>query len=140
MGTILSSIAETNFLPEGILCTRLLEGKDIDLDNSIDNFEKCKILTGGKRYAAFTDARATVTITKEAMAFGSGKEANENLIAQAILVNSLANRLLGNFMIKIHKPLSPTRLFSNEEEAMKWLREQMKEEVMKKMSFGEQAV
>jgi hypothetical protein len=125
MSNIRSRIAELSFSDEGILHVRLLEGMEIDLENAMENFEISKQLTKGKRYAAFTDARATLTITKEAMAFGSGKVANENLIAQAILIQSLANRILGNFMIKFHKPLAPTRLFSKEEEAMDWLRAQV---------------
>jgi hypothetical protein len=127
MDMVVSNIAEMSF-SEGILYTRLLEGKEIDLPNALDNFEKSKTLTKGRRFATLTDARATVTITKEAMAFGSGKEANENLIAQAILIQSLANRIVGNFMIKFHKPLAPTRLFSNRDEAIAWLRERMKED------------
>jgi len=114
---VVSNIAEMSF-SEGILYTRLLEGKEIDLPNALDNFEKSKTLTKGRRFATLTDARATVTI----------KEANENLIAQAILIQSLANRIVGNFMIKFHKPLAPTRLFSNRDEAIAWLRERMKED------------
>jgi hypothetical protein len=130
MSKLFSSIAEISYLAEGILVTRLIEGSEITLDNSVENFQKAMTLTGGKRYAAFTDARATVTISKEAMAFGSSEEANKMLIAQAILISSLANRLMGNFMIKFHKPKSPTKLFSDEEEAMSWLREKLEAEKM----------
>ncbi|HXC06716.1 MAG TPA: hypothetical protein VNZ86_18290, partial [Bacteroidia bacterium] len=73
MEPLRSSISELSFSDEGILYTRLFEGKEIDLDSATENFELSKMLTQGKRYAAFTDARATVSITKEAMAFGSGK-------------------------------------------------------------------
>jgi len=44
--------------------------------------------------------------------------------AKAIIVNSMANRIVGNFIIKFHKPIAKTRLFSDEETALAWLREQ----------------
>jgi hypothetical protein len=43
-------------------------------------------------------------------------------LAVAIVTNSLANKLLGNFFIKFHKPLSSSRIFSDEPSAIEWLR------------------
>jgi hypothetical protein len=115
-------IAELSMLEENILYTRLLEGAEINLESSRGLFAISKKLTQGKFYAALTDGIASVTITKEAMEFGASAEANEFLIAQAILVHSLANRLLGNFIIKFHKPKAPTKLFNDREAALAWLR------------------
>ncbi len=125
MSVILTAVAELSYMSEGILVTRLLEDADITYENSVDNFKTAMTLTGGKRYAAFTDARASISISKEALEYGSSEEANHFLIAQAILITSLPNRILGNFMIKFHKPQAPTKLFSDQEQALKWLREQL---------------
>ena len=41
--------------------------------------------------------------------------------AQAIVVNSMQNKLLINFYIKHHKPKNPTKLFDNIEDALDWI-------------------
>jgi hypothetical protein len=127
MDKITTEIAELFYVEEDIFCTRLKEGAEIDIFRAKENFVASQQITQGKRYAAFSDARGFMSITKEAMAFGSAKECNDPIIAHAILVNSLPNRLMGNFIIKFHRPPAPTRLFTDEQEALTWLREKLKE-------------
>jgi hypothetical protein len=43
-------------------------------------------------------------------------------MAAAIIVKTLATKLAGNFFITFNKPSTPTRLFTNEEDALEWLR------------------
>jgi len=41
----------------------------------------------------------------------------------ALIVTSPISRVIGNFFLGLNKPLKPTRLFTNKEEGLKWLRE-----------------
>jgi hypothetical protein len=132
MERVTTDIAELYYIEEDIFFTRLLQEKEIDLDKAKANFEASKLITKGRRYAAFTDGRGFMSITKEAMAYGGTPEVNDPVIAHAILINSLANRLLGNFIIKFHKPAAPTRIFTSESEALEWLRERVAEFKKKK--------
>jgi hypothetical protein len=127
MKKITTEIAELYF-EDDILYTRILEGVDITLERAKANFEAAKTLGLPKRYAALSDGVAFANITKEAIAYGGTDEVNDPLIAHAILVKLLANRLIGNFIIKFHKPSAPTCLFTDQEEALKWLRGKLKEE------------
>lgn len=43
--------------------------------------------------------------------------------AQAIIIDSLSNRLLANFYIKFQKPQNPIKIFEKEEEAIQWLKQ-----------------
>ena len=43
-------------------------------------------------------------------------------MAAAIIVKTLATKLAGNFFIRFNKPPTPTKVFTNEEEALVWLR------------------
>ncbi len=61
------------------------------------------------------------SISNEARDFASSKEAYEGAIAKTIVAKSLAIRLIGNFFIKYNRPPAPTRLFSNEKDAIRWL-------------------
>lgn len=116
--------ATFKLVEEGILFIRLMEDSEIDIDESKLMQQKSLAITEGKKFVALIDARAQIVVSKESREWGSTAEAQKNMLAQAIIVNSMANRIVGNFIIKFHKPIAKTRLFSDEETALVWLREQ----------------
>jgi len=116
--------ATFTLIEEGILQVCLLENAEIDIDESKLMQQVSLSITGDKKFVALIDARAEVILSKESREWGSTAEGQKNLVAQAIVVNSLANRLVGNFIIKFHKPIAKTRLFSDKRSALLWLREQ----------------
>lgn len=111
-------------IEEGIIHITLFENSEIDLVESKNMQQMSWSLTKGKPFVALIDARVNIEVSKEAREWGSTPEAQKNMLAQAVLVNSIANKLVGNFIIKFHKPIAKTRLFSDEETALLWLREQ----------------
>jgi len=116
--------ATLSMLEEGILHVRLVEDSEISLEDSKAMFMASMEITEGKKFVTLIDARAKVVVSKESREWGSKPEAQKNMIAQAIVVDSLANRIVGNFIIKFHKPIAKTRLFSDEKSALAWLRAQ----------------
>jgi len=42
--------------------------------------------------------------------------------ADAFIINSTAMKLIANFYLSINKPQRPTRMFTTEEDAIKWLK------------------
>jgi hypothetical protein len=123
MKTIKTRTAEYAKLEERIFLCRMIADVEVNVEDTNENLAFILKISEMKPYAVLVDARVPVTITKEAMENAARPEFHTNLIAQAILVNSLANRIVGNFIIKFHKPGSPTKLFSNYDAAMDWLRE-----------------
>ena len=71
----------------------------------------------------FLDGRKVKRISKEARDYFSSEEGSELLSAAALIVDSSLTKMLANFFIRINfkKPLIPIKLFSNEQEAIKWL-------------------
>ena len=65
------------------------------------------------------------SIDKDARAYLSSDDGIKGLKAGALVTNSIFGRHLANFFIKISviKPKIPTRLFSDEKEAVKWLKQ-----------------
>jgi hypothetical protein len=53
--------------------------------------------------------------------FAASPESQEPILADAIVVRSLAQRILGNFYLKANKPVRPTQLFSTVAAAEEWL-------------------
>ncbi len=48
-----------------------------------------------------------------------------HVAGQAMLIDSKVSSYFANIFLKFSKPKVPTRLFTNENEAVKWLKEQM---------------
>lgn len=45
------------------------------------------------------------------------------IMAEAIVIHSLPQRILWNFYLKMNRPKKPTFIFTNENEAVAWLRQ-----------------
>jgi hypothetical protein len=76
-----------------------------------------------------------ITIEKEVRERGTSPEMLKYTKASAIVQNSLAHRILANFIIGVQRPPVITRAFTETEEALKWfdkLREQEKKTGLKK--------
>jgi len=114
-------------LEEQIFLCRVLPDKEIDVADTRENFRAVTEISGRQPYLILVDGTGGSSVTKEGMEDAARPEVQVNLIAQAIVVKTLANRLLGNFIIKFHRPSAPTKLFSDCETALNWLKEIKKE-------------
>jgi hypothetical protein len=114
--------SEVNFRSDGIVNFHIKPNQTLTAEDTkemikfvgeIGNGEKFLILiTTGKYALADYDARE----------FGASETANQYTIAAAIVVNSLAQKLLGNAYIKVNKPIAPNALFTDEKKAIDWLK------------------
>jgi hypothetical protein len=122
MQKIITRSAEISLGNDGIVRKKFFNDIDIDVEDGRENLAAVTQLTGGKPYLVVSDGRVTVTVTPEAREFAASEEASKNRIAEAILVNSVATRLTANFYIRFNKPRTPTRIFTDEQKAIEWLR------------------
>ena len=126
METIQTKTAEFSYIEKDIIQVRLFENARIEIKDVEESFTATMNIAEHKKYAVLVDATPYVYVTPEARIHGARKEFQLNLVAQAIFVTSLANRIVGNFIIRFNKPYAPTKLFSDKESALEWLREQLK--------------
>ena len=70
------------------------------------------------------DLRSNPVISKEARDFAANGDLQSIISAFAIIASDLPMKLVGNFFIHFHKPGQPTKIFSDKDEARKWLLEQ----------------
>jgi tyrosine-protein phosphatase YwqE len=104
-----------------LLRVKILPGAEIELDDAIQNFKATKMLTNNDNYLVLVDGRVSLSVSREARNFASQIKADEGRIAEAFLITSTANKLLGNFYINVNKPVVPTKIFSSDEKALEWL-------------------
>jgi hypothetical protein len=59
--------------------------------------------------------------TPESRTFSASEEGLRYTIADAMVVQNLAQKLIVSFYLKVNKPPKPSKAFSSEEEAVSWL-------------------
>ncbi len=125
MKTIQTKVASISYDPKTrIVRMKIIDGAEIEVEHAKENREATLNLTNNEKHLLIVDARSiNVYVSKEARSYSAEFEAGGPCIAKAFIVNSVANRLIGNFYINFNKPKVPTKLFSNEEKAIEWLTE-----------------
>jgi hypothetical protein len=79
-------------------------------------------VTPEKPYLFVINATKVKKFSKEARDFLAGKKAAERVIAAAIIMDSMITTALANFFLRVSKPEVTTKLFTDEEDAIKWLK------------------
>ena len=121
MRKIRTRIAELTYDKDRILRVKLFDDAEIELEDAIQNYEATIAITQGEKFLVMVDATSNVSVSKEARAFVALTKENEKRIAEAFITTSVANKLVGNFYINFNKPKTPTKIFSSETDAIKWL-------------------
>lgn len=67
---------------------------------------------------------SNTSTTKEVRDFANAPERQETVRAQAYIAESLPHKIMVNFMKNFYKTPKQFKVFSNEEDAVKWLLEQ----------------
>ena len=103
------------------------EGAIVDVPEAKENYEATMQIIDGNRYAVLVDANAYATITNEGREYSSDPGQYTLVIAQAVIVTSLANRILANFLMRFHqrKNNPEMKLFNEYDTALTWLKEQI---------------
>lgn len=107
-------------LEDGILHFYYKEIETMDLDMAITCVKDRLQFTDNKAYPCLVDVIMLKNSTKEARDY-LAVQGNEGISANAILVNSMAFKMMANFYIMVNKPQNPTRMFTDKASALEWL-------------------
>jgi hypothetical protein len=105
----------------GLLRLTISEHADIEFEDIQELFSSAKEIMNNKPFCLLTDARTPLTASKEAREYAANHLRLNNVIANAILSDSLPGKLIVNFYIRINRPEVPTQMFNNEAKAIAWL-------------------
>ncbi len=104
---------------------------EIEWDSSIEAIDKHHIeqttqiigeLGGGKKMPVFVNTYSFMAVTEEARIYTTTKEAHLHTLANAVLIDNLAKKILFNFYIRYTKNSVPIKSFTTKEEAFEWLK------------------
>jgi hypothetical protein len=107
--------------PDGVLNIYLKPHKIIKQSDGEDIVKGLAAIGNGKKYLLLFTAGEDTSVSTEARYYASTPEANKYTIASAFVVKSIAQKLLGNAYVTFNKPVTPTRIFTDEQDALRWL-------------------
>lgn len=81
-------------------------------------------LGGGEEIPYLLLAKDDTQFDSSARAYAATAEGSRYQKAEALIVRTLAHRLLADLYLKINKPVKPCKVFANEEDGIEWLLEE----------------
>ena len=112
---------------DGIMHVHIKEGADMLLQDAVLVVEAIGEIGNSKKFPVYIDCGDYAFIDKEVRTFSASKEANIYTLADAIAYHSLAQKLVDDFYLKQNRPEIPTKIFSEKEKAITWLKTFLKE-------------
>jgi len=111
---------------DNILNIKMLKNSNIDLDTAKEIVKAASDITGNNKHVNLVDIRDMIFISREARVYFAKRE-RKNVLAIAILKNSVFHNSLVNIYFKINKPRIHTKAFDKAVDAIDWLREKLRE-------------
>jgi len=109
------------FVENGIIFATYLKGSEISIEVKKEHHILYKQLAEFKPMPLLLTIEDDVIIPKETREFARKIEPKQPFSACAVLVTSLAYRILANFYCVFHKPLKPFKVFNDKDSAIEWL-------------------
>lgn len=107
---------------DGIVEVTCGEDLTYDVEHLYEMHAATSRLVNKQRVPALFIVGKNTNITHDAMKYGATEEATQFSLAEAYVIHSIAQKILANFYLRIHKPPVPTRFFDDRGKAEEWLR------------------
>lgn len=114
--------SEVNFRSDEIVNLHIKPNQTLTYEDTKKMIEYIGEIGKGKKYLLLLTTGKYALADKDAREFGASEAGNAYTIAAAIVVKSLAQKLIGNAYIKLNKPIAPNALFTDETKAIEWLK------------------
>lgn len=111
-------------LEDGLVENYFKAGDTIEVEDIIDLRKANLLIMQEKPYTVLVAAEELTSFSRETREFIANKKFAGITIAKALLISGLGQRIIGNFYMQINKPFIRTRLFTEREKAIAWLRQQ----------------
>jgi hypothetical protein len=118
-----SSTAEVSTLPDGIVIIRIDAGVKQTLDDARENLAVTTAACQGQRGLLLVDITRGMPLDPEVRHFYTGEALIKSFRALGLLVEATPfGRTMGNIYLRVAGAGIPTKLFTDEQQALRWLR------------------
>lgn len=117
------NISLIEFWDNGITYIKIEDNSQVELKDSQNQFNYLNSKYDGKnKFRILVETGRYTSISKESREFATVPERNEMTMATAVIVKSLAHRLVINFIINFtNQQTMKMRMFDNKQKAINWL-------------------
>ncbi len=115
--------ANISLKSNGIVYVLFKDNCVLDIDLQLHMLDEYNKITNHKPTPFIFFAGDNVTVTKEARDNAVSLEDRSPLCATAVVITSLAYKLIAEFYMKFNKPKRPYKIFKNEKDALEWLQQ-----------------
>lgn len=106
----------------GIMVVRILPDIHQTLELAKINIKKCLEVSGGRKCPLLLDLRSCVPLQPVVRQYYADNEVAGYFTVIAILIEASSfGTAIGNFYLKVSRSGAPKKLFTNEQEGLKWL-------------------
>lgn len=108
---------------DGIIEVYLVPEKDFTIENAREISAAIFQLGNGKKFPLMIVAGEYTAPTPETRNFVADERSNKYILAEAYVIKTLSQKIIGNFYLEYNKPARPTKLFDSKEKAASWLKQ-----------------
>lgn len=95
---------------------------EVTLEEVIEGTDYIMSVVGDRKFPVLFIANEFSVPSSESRDYLAKKESLPYSLADAYVICSFPQKLIGNFYLKVNKPGRPTKIFTDKEEAIKWLK------------------
>lgn len=107
---------------DGIIKVSINGNEEIDVGNVVEVVSAIQKIGHGKTFPVLISVGEYTLPTHEARAYLATEKSNPFASAEAYVIYSFSQKLVGNVYLSFNKPVRPTRIFNSEEKAIEWLK------------------
>jgi len=111
-----------SFSTDGIVIIDIKPDVEISIEEIIEGTNFILSIVKEKKLPILFIANEFSIPSKESREYLAKKESLPYAIADAYVICSFPQKIVGNFYLKVNKPFRPTKLFTDKNEALKWLK------------------
>lgn len=111
-----------SFTSNGLALVRIKTHNEVDVKHVMEIVNILKEFGNGKKFPLLILTAEYTLPTHEARAYIATPESDPYASAEAYVIQSFSQKLVGNVYLSLNKPARPTKMFNSEEKAIEWLK------------------
>jgi len=101
-------------------CLDMIHSEEKAKEN-IDAYERVRDRLGKEKTRVLIDMREIKGVSRDAREYYANERTASIQRATALVIKSPLSRVIANFFMGLNRPLTPTRMFTDVDEAIEWL-------------------
>lgn len=107
---------------DGIVQVTITSNEDVEVKDVVEVVSALGEIGKGKKFPLLITTQKYTLPSPEARAYIATAESDPFASAEAYVIQSFSQKLVGNVYISFNKPARPTRIFTSEAKATEWLK------------------